>query len=55
MLDIGCGNSRVAEDMVMDGYFDILSIDFSRIVIDQMEDRYKEDNLGDDVRFVQVR
>jgi len=38
----GCGNSRLTEDMFEDGYTTITNIDVSRVVIDQMIDRYKD-------------
>lgn len=38
----GCGNSRLTEEMFDDGYSNITNIDVSRVVIDQMTDRYKD-------------
>ena len=40
ILHIGCGNSRLTEDMVEDGYTLLTSIDFSRVVIEQMQKKY---------------
>jgi len=36
MINIGCGNSRLSEDMIEDGYKSITNIDISKVVIDQM-------------------
>ena len=38
----GCGNSRLSEDMFEDGYANLSNIDISRVVIDQMSDKYKD-------------
>mmetsp|Transcript_16397 Transcript_16397/g.55722 ORF Transcript_16397/g.55722 Transcript_16397/m.55722 type:complete len:165 (-) Transcript_16397:298-792(-) len=38
----GCGNSRMTEDMFEDGFSSITNIDISRVVIDQMIERYKD-------------
>ena len=37
----GCGNSLVMEHMLDDGYKHITNVDFSPVVITQMEERYK--------------
>lgn len=42
ILVAGCGNSRLSEDLYEDGYSSIANIDISRVVIDQMTDKYKE-------------
>ncbi len=42
ILVAGCGNSRLSEDMYEDGYSSIANIDISRVVIDQMIEKYKE-------------
>ncbi|MCQ2820895.1 MAG: class I SAM-dependent methyltransferase [archaeon] len=41
ILNIGCGNSRLSEEMYEDDYHKITNIDFSNKVISQMEDRLK--------------
>jgi ubiquinone/menaquinone biosynthesis C-methylase UbiE len=41
ILNVGCGNSRLSEDLYDDGYEDIQNIDFSTKVIQQMEERCK--------------
>lgn len=42
VLVAGCGNSRLSEDMYEDGYSSIANIDISRVVVDQMTEKYKE-------------
>ena len=42
VLLAGCGNSRLSEDMYEDGYSSVANIDISRVVVDQMTDKYKE-------------
>ena len=42
ILMAGCGNSRLTEDMFEDGCTTITNIDVSRVVIEQMIERYKE-------------
>ena len=41
VLNIGCGNSRLSEEMYEDGYKHIVNIDFSPICIAAMKDKYK--------------
>ena len=41
-LLLGCGNSKLSEDMYKDGYKNILSVDFSEVVINQMKEKCKE-------------
>ena len=41
ILNIGCGNSRMSEEMYEDGYENITNIDFSSKVINQMDERTK--------------
>jgi len=63
ILQIGCGNSRVAEQMADDGFLHItksvrddlfgatdvlLSIDVSEVVINQMKQRYQQRLAADD-------
>ncbi|KIY48139.1 S-adenosyl-L-methionine-dependent methyltransferase [Fistulina hepatica ATCC 64428] len=40
ILMLGCGNSTLSEDMWSDGYHDIVNIDYSSIVIEQMRRRH---------------
>ena len=42
ILNIGCGNSKLSEDLSEEGYEDITNIDFSTKVITIMEQTYKE-------------
>ena len=42
ILDIGCGNSKLSEDLYEDGYNNLTSVDISGIVIGQMQEYYKE-------------
>lgn len=42
VLMLGCGNSRMGEDMYYDGYEEIEGLDISRVVIDQMSEKYGE-------------
>ena len=42
VLMAGCGNSRLSEDMFEDGFANISNVDISRVVIDQMGDKYKD-------------
>ncbi|KAF2319664.1 hypothetical protein GH714_017902 [Hevea brasiliensis] len=37
VLMIGCGNSLMSEDMVKDGYEDIMNIDISSVAIEMMK------------------
>lgn len=36
ILMLGCGNSTLSEDMYRDGYHEVVNIDFSSVVIEQM-------------------
>ena len=41
ILNLGCGNSRLGEDLSEEGYEDITNIDFSAKVISIMEEKCK--------------
>jgi len=43
ILMIGCGNSPLSEEMYDQGYKNIISIDISGIVIDQMQTKADKD------------
>lgn len=44
VLIVGCGNSRMGEDMIRDGWTGgIVCVDFSSIVIEQMKAKYSND------------
>ncbi|KAL3148121.1 hypothetical protein ABBQ38_014402 [Trebouxia sp. C0009 RCD-2024] len=45
ILQIGVGNSRLQDDMVLDGYSSITSIDFSEVVIEQMQQDQQQQQL----------
>ncbi|XP_078179465.1 uncharacterized protein LOC144573555 [Carex rostrata] len=40
VLMLGCGNSLMSEDMVKDGYPEIVNVDISSVVIDMMKQRH---------------
>lgn len=40
VLMVGCGNAVMSEDMVKDGYADIMNIDISSVVIEMMRKKY---------------
>ena len=40
ILVIGCGNSRLSEDIYTEGFKNIMNIDYSEICVKQMNDRY---------------
>ncbi|XAR56944.1 Endothelin-converting enzyme 1 [Bertholletia excelsa] len=40
VLVVGCGNSAFSEEMVDDGYGDVVNIDISSVVIDAMQKKY---------------
>jgi len=40
ILVLGCGNSRLSDEMYDDGYTRITNIDYSAVVIDQMRRRH---------------
>ncbi|KAL4497220.1 hypothetical protein ABPG72_019540 [Tetrahymena utriculariae] len=44
ILMIGCGNSKLSEDMFDDGYINIVSTDISDIVIEQMKESTQKKN-----------
>ncbi|KIK08922.1 hypothetical protein K443DRAFT_671972 [Laccaria amethystina LaAM-08-1] len=41
ILMLGCGNSKLSEDMWEDGYHNIVNTDFSKTVIEQMRRRHE--------------
>ena len=42
MLILGCGNSRLSEEMYNDGHKHITNVDFSDVCINQMQERYSD-------------
>ncbi|EAR93350.1 UbiE/COQ5 family methyltransferase (macronuclear) [Tetrahymena thermophila SB210] len=45
ILMIGCGNSKLSEDMFDDGYINIVSTDISDVVIQQMKEQTQKKNM----------
>ncbi|KZT25251.1 S-adenosyl-L-methionine-dependent methyltransferase [Neolentinus lepideus HHB14362 ss-1] len=43
ILMLGCGNSRLSEQMYNDGYNNIVNVDYSSVVIQQMRERHAID------------
>ncbi|KAL6288583.1 hypothetical protein ACE6H2_006093 [Prunus campanulata] len=41
VLMVGCGNAVMSEDMVADGYEDIMNVDISSVAIDMMKRKYE--------------
>ncbi|CAD8114373.1 unnamed protein product [Paramecium sonneborni] len=41
ILNIGCGNSNIPEDMYKEGYQWIVNLDFSKVVIEFMKEKFK--------------
>ncbi|KAH8111040.1 S-adenosyl-L-methionine-dependent methyltransferase [Phellopilus nigrolimitatus] len=42
ILMLGCGNSKLSEEMYDDGYHNIVNVDYSSVVIEQMKERHQE-------------
>jgi hypothetical protein len=41
VLNVGCGNSRLGEQMLQGGFTDIVNIDYSEVVINKSEFVYE--------------
>jgi len=41
ILNVGCGNSRLAEELLNDGYTDIVSVDIAQSAIDKMTEKFQ--------------
>jgi len=39
---LGCGNSKLSEDMWEDGYHNIVNVDYSGVVIEKMREQHRE-------------
>lgn len=52
ILNVGCGNSRMSEEMYAEGYTDITNIDISPYVIEDMREKYAETDMVFDVMDV---
>lgn len=46
VLMLGCGNSTMSFDMVDDGYSQVVNLDFSEVLIDQMRAKYPQPELS---------
>lgn len=44
ILNVGAGNSILSQDMYKENYRNITNIDFSEIVVDDMQTKYKKEN-----------
>ncbi|KAF9480549.1 S-adenosyl-L-methionine-dependent methyltransferase [Pholiota conissans] len=42
ILMLGCGNSKLSEDMWEDGYQDIVNTDYSGVLVEQMKEKHSE-------------
>lgn len=51
ILNVGCGNSRLSEEMYEDGYTQIMNVDYSLVAIKAMQEKYRE-KAG--MQFVQM-
>ncbi|KAG0574883.1 hypothetical protein KC19_VG299900 [Ceratodon purpureus] len=40
-MNVGCGNGLLGEEMVLDGYVNVISIDNSAVCFEQLNARYK--------------
>ena len=50
ILIIGCGNSKVGECLYIDGYKNITSIDFSNVIIEEMNKKYSNEEEMDCIK-----
>ncbi|PBK72505.1 S-adenosyl-L-methionine-dependent methyltransferase [Armillaria solidipes] len=55
VLMLGCGNSTLSEDMYDDGYKNIVNVDYSSVVIEQMQKRHGTDRPEMEWRVMDVR
>ncbi|PBK99613.1 S-adenosyl-L-methionine-dependent methyltransferase [Armillaria gallica] len=55
ILMLGCGNSTLSEDMYDDGYKNIVNVDYSSVVIEQMQKRHGTDRPEMEWRVMDVR
>lgn len=46
ILNVGAGNSLLSEDMYKEGYRNITNVDFSEIVVDDMQTKYKKEEYN---------
>ncbi|ETW79026.1 hypothetical protein HETIRDRAFT_323921 [Heterobasidion irregulare TC 32-1] len=55
ILMLGCGNSTLSEDMYDDGYKNIVNIDYSDVVIEQMRSRHRSTRPGMEWHEMDIR
>lgn len=49
---LGCGNSKLSEQLFSIGYKNIINIDFSSVCIEQMKNKYKE--ICPEMQFIEM-
>jgi len=55
VLMVGCGNSKLSEQMYNDGYTSMVNVDISDVVIDKMRENYKESHPDMEWRVADAR
>ncbi|KAF9031408.1 hypothetical protein BDZ89DRAFT_627609 [Hymenopellis radicata] len=55
ILMLGCGNSTLSQDMYDDGYRNIVNVDYSAVVIDQMKQRHESTRPEMECKFSLAR
>jgi len=55
ILNVGCGNSRLSEEMFDEGYQNITNIDISQVVIKVMIEKYKDKGPNFKYQYMDVR
>jgi SAM-dependent methyltransferase len=58
-LDVGCGNSTLASELLADGFTEVVGLDYSPVVISQNEQRYASESrlkwiCGDVIGMAQI-
>ena len=51
ILHVGCGNSRLSEEMLDDGYLNSINIDISQVVVKAMQEKYRDKTS---IRYLQM-
>ncbi len=52
ILNIGCGNSKISEELYKEGFKNITNIDYSSVVINQMQIQYSSD--FESMKFIEM-
>ena len=52
VLVLGCGNSTLSKDMYDEGYKQVTSIDFSKVVVDEMLAKYGDEAANPGLKFI---